>query len=84
MTVKTYMTAAVADKMNASDTFNQFVLDSLNRHLSGDWGDVSEADAADNAAESLNAMSAYIGTDGVKIWVKQDYNIITVLFPDEY
>lgn len=82
MQVKTIFTAKIAAEMNASDTF-QFVLDSIYRHLSGDWGDVSESDAKENTADPLNALSIYTASDGVKIWVKQDYNILTVAFPDE-
>lgn len=84
MQVKTIFTAKIAAKMNASDTFNQFVLDSIYRHLSSDWGDVSESDAKENTADPLNALSIYTAPSGVKIWVKQDYNILTVAFSDEY
>lgn len=84
MQVKTIFTPKIAAEMNASDTFNQFVLDSIYRHLSGDWGDVSIIDANRNTADPLNALSIYTASDGVKIWVKQDYNILTVLFSDEY
>ena len=83
MQVKTIFTPKIAAEMNASDTFNQFILDSIYRHLSGDWGDVSKSDAKENTADSLNALSIYTAPNGVKIWVKQDYNILTVAFSDE-
>lgn len=83
MQVKTVFTTKIAAEMNASDTFNQFVLDSLYCHLSGDWGDVSESDAKENTVDPLNALSIYTAPNGVKIWVKQDCNILTVAFPDE-
>lgn len=78
------MTAGVAEEINKNDTFNQFVMDSINRHLSGDWGELCEEDAEVNRCDPLNAMSVYTSPDGVKIWVKQDYDILTVLFPSEY
>ncbi len=84
MQIKTTITAEVAAKMNASDAFNQFVLDSIYRHLSGDWGDVSPEDAEVNTADPLNALSAYHAPDGVKVWIKQNRKFLTVLFPDEY
>lgn len=84
MTIKTFMTARVAEKINEDNTFNQFVIDSINRHLSGDWGEVCEEDAELNNRNPLNAMSAYIAPDGVKIWIKQDFDFLTVLFPDKY
>lgn len=84
MQVKTVCTTRIAAEMNSNDTFNQFVLDSIYHHLSGDWGDVSIIDANRNTADPLNALSIYTAHDGVKIWVKQDYNILTVAFSDEY
>lgn len=84
MTAKTYLTAAVAEKVNKDNIFNQFVLKSLRQHMAGNWGEVSEADTADNTANPTNALGVYKDADGNKIWVKQDYDIITILFPCEY
>lgn len=84
MQIKTIITASVAAEMNASNTFRKFVLDSIYRHLSGDWGDITANDAEINAADPLNALSAYYAPDGTKIWIKQDGKFLTVLFPDEY
>lgn len=83
MTAKTYITAGVAEKMNKSDAFNSFVSHSLDRHLSGDWGEISSEDKEVNSENPLYALSAYISSEGV-IWIKQDFNIITILFPSEY
>lgn len=80
MQIKTIITAGVAAEMNASDEFNQFVIDSIYRHLSGDWGDASEHDRELNSSDPLNALSAYKSAAGVKIWIKQDGKILTVLF----
>lgn len=76
-------TVGVAEKMEQFKEFKQFVHDSLSRHLSGDWGDINEEDAEINNTDPEYALSAYT-LDGVKIWLKQDDDIITVLFPDEY
>lgn len=76
-------TAGIADRMEQSEEFKQFVHDSLSRHLSRDWGDIRADDADYNNTNPGNALSAYI-LDGAKIWIKQDDDIITVLFPDEY
>lgn len=84
MQIKTIVTAGVAAEMNTSDEFNQFVIDSIYRHLSGDWGDVSKHDRELNRSDPLNALSTYKNTDNTKIWIKQDGKILTVLFPDEY
>ena len=78
-----YTTVGVADKMNRSERFKQFVHNSISRHLIGDWDVISEEDAQANSESPTNALSAYI-LDGTKIWIKQDDDIITVLLPDEY
>lgn len=84
MQIKIIATAGVAAEMSNSDCFTQFVLSSIRLHRSGDWGEVSEDDRADNSAAPLYALSAHTAPDGRKIWIKQDCNILTVLFPDEY
>lgn len=76
-------TVGVADKMDRSEEFKQFVHNSISRHLIGDWGEISEEDAQANNEAPTTALSAYI-LNGAKIWIKQDDDIITVLFPDEY
>lgn len=84
MSIKTIITGSVAAKMNTNDAFNQFVLDAIHRHLSGDWGDISECDRKSNNDDPMNASSTYNSPDNTKIWVRQNGKILTVLFPDEY
>lgn len=84
MSIKTIITGGVATKMNTNDAFNQFVLDAIHRHLSGDWGDISECDMESNNDDPMNALSAYNGPDNTKIWIRQNERILTVLFLDEY
>lgn len=84
MQIKTIATVGIAEKMETSPEFCKFVISSLDRHFCGDWGEVSEDDSAANASDPLYALSAYTDPNDVKIWIKQDYNIVTVLFPSEY
>lgn len=78
-----FATKAINEKMNADPIFSLFVFQSLNRFLARDWGEVSEEDAATNNAAPEYALGAYIDENGVKIWIKADDPIITVLFPSE-
>ena len=59
------------------------------RHLTGDWGELSEADKAENelsVREGFRILSAYTMSKGVKIWVitEADRSVTTFLLPDEY
>lgn len=60
----------------------------LARHVAGDWGDVSEEDAAENefsVSRPLRILSAY-NTPAGRIWVitEADRSLTTVLLPSEY
>jgi hypothetical protein len=61
----------------------------LERHQSGDWGEVCDEDAALNEAaieDGSRIMSVYQLSSGVKIWVitEADRSSTTILLPDEY
>jgi hypothetical protein len=61
----------------------------LFRHSQGDWGDVSEADSAENdlsLKEGFRILSAYVAENGTRFWVitEADRSATTVLLPDEY
>lgn len=61
----------------------------LERHLSGDWGDVCAADWVENdlsLANGFRILSAYHTPDGVKFWVitEADRSMTTFLLPEEY
>lgn len=61
----------------------------LNRHQSGDWGDLNEVDKQENEVsltEGFRLLSAYILPTGVKIWVitEADRSATTLLLPEEY
>lgn len=65
------------------------VLKGLQRHQSGDWGDVCEEDkAANNRAlqEGTRILSVYHSVVGVKFWIitEADRSVTTVLLPEDY
>jgi hypothetical protein len=64
--------------------------DLLQRHFSGDWGDLCEQDKAENhfaLPRALRIFSSYIlPRTRVKIWIitEADRSATTLLLPDEY
>ena len=74
----------------ASLTTNQVDIKTLlQRHASGDWGDVCEEDRAsnDNALKQGDRLlSSYLLSDACKIWVitEWDRSVTTVLLPEDY
>lgn len=61
----------------------------IRRHLQGDWGEVSQEDAAENELslkEGFRLLSAYRLPTGCKIWVitEADRSATTILLPEEY
>jgi hypothetical protein len=61
----------------------------LARHPSGDWGDVSPADARENeysVSRHLRILSSYRLADGTKVWfiTEADCSATTALLPSEY
>jgi hypothetical protein len=61
----------------------------LQRHLDGDWGEVSEEDRKANDSALQNGgrlLSAYKTRNGVKLWVitEADRSVTTFLLPEEY
>ncbi len=61
----------------------------LDRHITGDWGDVPPEDAQENELslkEGFRILSAYTLSTGVKIWVitEADRSSTTILLPEEY
>lgn len=68
---------------------NKDVLRAIERHHSGDWGDVDEADREENEfslAEGLRLFSVYHATNGMKFWIitEADRSVTTVLLPEDY
>ena len=62
----------------------------LDRHQSGDWGEVSPEGARDNevsAREGFRVLSSYlVGSSVRRIWVitEADRSVTTILLPEEY
>lgn len=61
----------------------------LDRHFSGDWGEIGAEDAAQNdtmISEKGMILSAYTLPTGTKIWIITDpgHAITTILLPSEY
>lgn len=65
------------------------VVELLERHLVGDWGDLCEEDRQENeysVDKRLRLLSAYNLPTGEKIWIitEADRSITTLLTPVEY
>ena len=62
----------------------------VNRHVTGDWGEVDDHDRKENQLaleQGLRLMSVYtLSITGVKIWVitEADRSSTCVLLPEEY
>ena len=75
---------------NAKDALPRVEVDAaINRHLSGDWGDVCEPDGKLNEEALVNGdriFSVYHTSDGVKFWIitESDRSATTVLLPSDY
>lgn len=68
---------------------HQTASDLLNRHLSGDWGDLCDEDRELND-EAINngsrVLSSYILSTGEKLWIitEADRSSTCLLLPSEY
>ena len=61
----------------------------IQRHLTGDWGEVGSEDWTANhraLKEGTRLLSAYRTPDGTRVWVitEWDRSLTTVLLPEEY
>ncbi len=87
---KLMMTAGVNDKVAENPEFAEFVTKSLARHATGDWGNMSKEDKAENNLAlkegNLRIFSAYENPGLPKIWIitEADRSVTTILFPEEY
>ena len=67
----------------------QTAIEFLRRHMSGDWGELSDEDVKENEfslKEGLRLLSAYQTGKGQKIWIitEADRSATTILLPSEY
>ena len=79
----------VFEKMREYPHFAQFVNESLQRHIRGDWGDLGQEDKQENELslkEGYRLLSVYEREGLSKIWIitEADRSATTILFPDEY
>ena len=87
---KLLMTRGVNNQIADDTKFAKFVIDSLKRHASGDWGNMCQEDKAENELAlwqgNLRIFSAYQTERLPKIWIitEADRSATTILFPDEY
>lgn len=81
-----YATPGALDALETADESSSVF---LNRHATGDWGEVSADDGQANefALENgLRIFSVYRLGDGTKIWIitEADRGVTTILLPSEY
>ena len=85
---------ATPASLTAMERANEQPATFLNRHVSGDWGEVCEEDKQANEQaliEGTRLFSAYRLNDGTKIWIiteaaddSGNRAATTILLPDEY
>ena len=61
----------------------------LSRHVTGDWGELSEEDRKENqfsVEKGFRLLSSYQTNAGERVWVitEADRSVTTILLPDEY
>ena len=80
---------ATPSALAAFEASGESLLTYLQRHLSGDWGDVDVEDARENELSLKHGwrlLSAYTLKSGTKIWVitEADRSSTCLLLPEEY
>ena len=75
--------------MSALDRSGEVAGSFLGRHVSGDWGDLSEDDRLANVdalANDARILSAYVTAAGERFWIitEADREYTTLLLPEEY
>jgi hypothetical protein len=82
-------TIATPGAIEALAASNQQPHEFLNRHVVGDWGDLSDEDKRENdfsVDKELRIFSAYNTSQGEKLWVitESGRSVTTILRPEEY
>ena len=80
---------ATPGALAALDTAHESPLDYLQRHVTGDWGELDEEDKKENelsVKKGFRILSAYRLRNGTRIWVitEADRSATTILLPHEY
>jgi hypothetical protein len=85
---QTVMTRGVAHHIEENIEAKFQVLECLQRHAQGDWGDLCPEDKAENedALKVGNRILSAYTINGTKIWIitEWDRSVTTILFPSEY
>jgi len=80
---------ATPGALQALEDSEQTAIEFLNRHVSGDWGELDEEDRKENELslkEGFRILSPYHLRKGKKIWIitEADRSVTTLLLPEEY
>lgn len=80
---------ATPGALRALEAAGQSADEFLARHMSGDWGELGQADCDENELslrEGFRIFSAYVLRTGVKILIitEADRSVTTVFLPEEY
>jgi len=75
--------------LDAFEQASQHPVEFLERHVTGDWGELDDHDVRENnrgVREGFRILSAYTLKTGVKIWIitEWDRSVTTFLLPEEY
>ncbi|PSJ16544.1 hypothetical protein [Nitrosomonas supralitoralis] len=80
---------ATPGALEAMDQYAINAADLIQRHQSGDWGNVPPGDAEENdksVANGWRILSSYTISDDQNIWIitEADRSVTTLLLPEEY
>jgi hypothetical protein len=80
---------ATPGALRALEKAEQLPAEFLDRHVNGDWGDVSEADKQENEVsieQRFRILSVYTTSAGDRIWIltEADRSVTTILLSSEY
>ena len=83
---QTFITPGAEDALQIA---GQTAIEFLRRHMSCDWGELSEDDILENELslkEGFRLLSAYRTDKGEKLWIitESDRSATTLLLPSEY
>ncbi len=80
---------ATPGALEVMDQYAINALDLIQRHQSGDWGNVPPSDAEENMRSVENGwriLSSYAISDDQNLWIitEADRSVTTLLLPEEY
>jgi len=80
---------ATPGALSALEKAEQHPAEFLDRHVNGDWGEVTDADKQENersVEQGFRILSAYTTSAGDTIWIltEADRSATTILLPEEY